>query len=245
MTPPISIPPTGPARSGPNFQFAIQPPAPATAPGHRRQAPTRLSNKNAAQPTSSLVGYSLAHEIGATRKILGKQKTTFTRFAAAPVTGSRPQKGVRRFTVTCLTCHEVIPVLVRSPASVTLERWKRAVYVVLTALVFYAFTVLIPWNRLLGSYDTCIGLVIFFAFGAVALYNAARVIAPAGNPVGRPRQKALPRHLPFSWQPGLSHHPPPQTVGARSYRSFFRLRLGFQHSQPLGLCLRKRILSTD
>jgi hypothetical protein len=127
----------------------------------------------------SLVGYSLAHESDSSQKIFGTQKNSMAHFAAAPVLGTPPQKGVQRMNVTCLTCHQPIPILVRSPAAVTLERWKRAAYVIFTALVFYAFTVFIPWNRLLGSYDTCIGLLVFFAFGAVALYNGARMIAPA------------------------------------------------------------------
>ncbi len=152
--------------------FSIQ-----RTPATRTTVPGDRPAVHLATAAAPVMRYSLAHETAPSRRILGPRQETFTRYAAAPIVFTRPQKGVSRTTVTCPTCQKKITVLVRSPAAVRLERWKRAIYVALIATAFYGFAVLIPWHSLLGNNDACVGLLALFAFGFVALHNGAQVIA--------------------------------------------------------------------
>ncbi len=124
------------------------------------------------------VHYSLAHRASSRKSIPGVQKEIFTRYAAAPIVFTRPERGVQRLSVTCPACQKKVTVVVRSPVAVRLERWKRGAYVVLITLAFYALAALIPWHSFLGNNDACVGLLALFAFGFAALYNGAQVIAP-------------------------------------------------------------------
>ncbi len=129
-------------------------------------------------PANTPAAYSLAHEKGTGRRLLGTQKRSTTHYVAAPIHFVRPGKGVGRVSVTCPSCQEKVTVLVRSPGAVKLERLKRAAYIVLLGAGFYAFAVLIPWDRLTGGIESCVSLLTLFAFGIVGLYNGAQVIAP-------------------------------------------------------------------
>lgn len=129
-------------------------------------------------PASPPALYSLAHEGRPVRRARTSRRATSLHYVASPIYFVRPPKGIHRMTVACPTCQKIVIVLVRSPAAVKLERAKRVAYIVLVALACYAFIGLIPWDRFLGSQDTCVGLPALFLFGAVALYNGARVIAP-------------------------------------------------------------------
>ena len=123
------------------------------------------------------VAYSLAHEKGSRRHNPGTQKTSAAHFVAAPIHFTRPESGIHRLSVTCPACGEKVTVLVRSRGAVALERVKRGIYVALTVLVFYGLVVLIPWERLVGSNDACVGVPALFAFGILAFYNAGQAMA--------------------------------------------------------------------
>ncbi len=139
---------------------------------------TDLRSDSAHSLVEAQVHYSLAHPAGRSKGTPGTQREIFTRYAAAPITFNRPQRGVQRLSVTCPACQKKVTVLVRSPAAVRLERWKRGAYVVLITLAFYALAALIPWHSFLGNNDACVGLLALFAFGFAALNNGAQVIAP-------------------------------------------------------------------
>ena len=140
--------------------------------------------------------YSLAHEADRAQSLRAARKTAAAHFVAAPIYFVRPQKGTLRTVVACPTCQQKVTVLVRSPVAVKWERLKRLSYILLILLAFYAFVALIPWTRLLGSNDTCVGLLALFGFGGVALYNGARVIAPEAvlqvDIAGKPFRDILP-----------------------------------------------------
>lgn len=131
----------------------------------RKSRPRRPVHRFSPPPPQPLMKYSLAHHKGATR------------FAAAPIIFTRPARGVARAAVTCPTCQQKVTVLVRSPAAVRLERWKRIAYILLVALALFAFTSLIPWERFFSGAETCVSLLAFLAFGTIGLYNGAQVIA--------------------------------------------------------------------
>ncbi len=140
----------------------------------------------------STVAYSLAHEKGSRRRIQGIHRVTAAHFVAAPIHFTRPEKGIQRLAVACPACGEKVTVLVRSPGAVVLERVKRGLYVLLTVLVFYGLVALIPWERLVGRNDACVGVPALFAFGILAFYNAGQAIAPeAALLVDLPRKLLL------------------------------------------------------
>lgn len=179
MTLAVLCPAMDPRRSGLSLRLALPTPPAVPVRRERRRRPAPRRQHPAQTPSAGpLPRYSLAHAKGSNRQILGTQKRTTVHFAAAPIHFIRPEKGVLRTKVTCLTCQKQVTVLVRSPGAVTLERVKRVVYVALTALVFYGLVVLIPWERLVGNNENCVGLLALFAFGILALHNAAVVIAP-------------------------------------------------------------------
>ncbi len=129
-------------------------------------------------PARLPAAYSLVHEHRRSKGSRVARKAASAAYVAAPIYFVRPLKGVHRTIVVCPTCRQQVTVLVRSPAAVKWERVKRGLYIFLIILAFYAFVSLIPWTRLLGSNDTCAGLLALFAFGGLALYNGARLIAP-------------------------------------------------------------------
>jgi hypothetical protein len=132
------------------------------------------------QPGKGEIRYTLAHELGTTKKSVGgnlRQETT--RYATTPIEFDRPATGTKRMVVKCQKCRQQVTIEVLSPGAVTRERVKSAAYAVVALLIFIAVAMLVPWDRLVGSTNAgMIRVVLFFVFGIVAVDFGGRVFKP-------------------------------------------------------------------